>query len=338
MATLSAASEVRSAVISYIIRRLLYALPLLLGINILTFVLFFIVNTPEDMARMHLGQKHVTSEAIQKWKHERGYDQPLFWNAGARGTGQITQTIFYQKSLGLMLFRFGRSDDGRDIGADIRQRMWPSLAIAVPSLVIGLAVHITLALLLVFFRLTYLESWGVALCVALMSVSTLFYIIGGQYVLGKLLLLTPISGYGDGLEAWRFIVLPVMIAVVAGIGSGVRWYRTLFLEEVERDYVRTARAKGLSETRVLFRHVLKNAMIPILTGVVVVLPLLFTGSLITESFFAIPGLGSYTIDAINQQDFAIVRSMVFLGSVLYILGLLLTDLSYTLVDPRVKLV
>ena len=324
--------------ISYIIRRLLYALPLLLGINILTFVLFFIVNTPEDMARMHLGQKHVTSEAIQKWKHERGYDQPLFWNAGARGTGQITQTIFYQKSLGLMLFRFGRSDDGRDIGADIRQRMWPSLAIAVPSLVIGLAVHITLALLLVFFRLTYLESWGVALCVALMSVSTLFYIIGGQYVFGKLLLLTPISGYGDGLEAWRFIVLPVMIAVVAGIGSGVRWYRTLFLEEVERDYVRTARAKGLSETRVLFRHVLKNAMIPILTGVVVVLPLLFTGSLITESFFAIPGLGSYTIDAINQQDFAIVRSMVFLGSVLYILGLLLTDLSYTLVDPRVKLV
>jgi peptide/nickel transport system permease protein len=338
MAALSTSPKVRGAVISYIIRRLLYALPLLLGINVLTFVLFFIVNTPEDMARMHLGQKHVTSEAIQKWKHERGYDQPLFWNTAAEGNGLVTETIFYQKSLGLFLFRFGRSDDGRDIGADISQRMWPSLAIALPSLVIGLVVHITLALLLVFFRLTYVEFWGVALCVALMSVSTLFYIIGGQYVMGKLLLLTPISGYGDGLEAWRFIILPVMIAVVAGIGSGVRWYRTLFLEEVERDYVRTARAKGLSETRVLFRHVLKNAMIPILTGVVVVLPLLFTGSLITESFFAIPGLGSYTIDAINQQDFAIVRSMVFLGSVLYIIGLLLTDISYTLVDPRVKLV
>jgi peptide/nickel transport system permease protein len=133
------------------------------------------------------------------------------------------------------------------------------------------------------------------------------------------------------------VILPVMIGAVAGVGSGARWYRTLFLEEVEKDYVRTARAKGLSEPRVLFSHVLKNAMIPILTGVVVVLPLLFTGSLITESFFAIPGLGSYTIDAINQQDFAIVRSMVFLGSVLYILGLLLTDISYTLVDPRVRL-
>ena len=321
----------------YIIRRLLYALPLLLGINVLTFVLFFVVNTPEDMARMHLGQKHVTPEAMEKWKHERGYDQPLFWNDEAEGASKVTQTIFVQKSLGLFLFRFGRSDAGRDIGADIGQRMWPSLAIAIPSLIVGLAVHIGVALLLVFFRLTYLEFWGVALCVALMSISTLFYIIGGQFLIGKLLQLTPISGYDTGWNAVRFIILPVAIGMVSGLGSGVRWYRTLFLEEVEKDYVRTARAKGLSEARVLFFHVLKNAMIPILTGVVVVLPLLFTGSLITESFFAIPGLGSYTIDAINQQDFAIVRSMVFLGSVLYILGLLLTDISYTLVDPRVKL-
>lgn len=323
--------------IDYLIRRLLYALPLLLGINILTFVLFFVINTPEDMARMHLGQKHVTAEAIEKWKHERGYDQPLFWNGKAAGAARITETIFHQKSLGLFLFRFGRSDAGRDIGADIGQRMWPSLAIAGPSLLVGLAVNISLALLLVFFRLTYLEFWGVALCVALMSVSTLFYIIGGQFLVGKLLQLTPISGYDTGWNAVRFVILPVAIGVISGMGSGVRWYRTLFLEEVEKDYVRTARAKGLSEARVLFSHVLKNAMIPILTGVVVVLPLLFTGSLITESFFAIPGLGSYTLDAINQQDFAIVRSMVFLGSVLYILGLLLTDISYTLVDPRVKL-
>ena len=323
--------------IDYLIRRLLYALPLLLGINLLTFLLFFVVNTPDDMARMHLGQKHVTAEAVAKWKHERGYDQPLFWNEGVGGAERMTRTIFYQKSLGLLVFRFGRSDAGSDIGADIAQRMWPSLAIAVPSLLAGLAVDISLALLLVFFRLTYLEFWGGTFCVALMSISTLFYIIGGQFLIGKLLRLTPISGYDDGWNAIRFVVLPVAIGVVAGIGSGVRWYRTLFLEEVEKDYVRTARAKGLSETRVLFTHVLKNAMIPILTGVVVVLPLLFTGSLITESFFAIPGLGSYTIDAINQQDFAIVRAMVFLGSVLYIIGLLLTDISYTLVDPRVRL-
>ncbi len=129
----------------------------------------------------------------------------------------------------------------------------------------------------------------------------------------------------------------MVIGIVAGIGAGTRWYRTIFLEEIGRDYVRTARAKGLSEIRVLFKHVLKNAMVPILTGAVVVIPLLFLGSLLTESFFGIPGLGSYTIDAIRQQDFAIVRAMVFLGSVLYILGLLMTDLSYTLVDPRIRL-
>jgi peptide/nickel transport system permease protein len=323
--------------IQYLIRRILYAVPLLVGVNIITFVLFFVVNSPDDMARMHLGQKHVTNEAIAKWKTERGYDLPLFNNANAEGMGQFTETIFYQKSVGLFLFRFGRADNGEDIGADISQRMWPSLAIAAPSLLVGLLVHISLALLLVFFRMTYVEFWGVALAVALMSISSMFYIIGGQFLIGKLLQLTPISGYDLGLNSLKFLVLPVTISVIAGIGSGVRWYRTLFLEEVEKDYVRTARSKGLSETYVLFTHVLKNAMIPILTGVVVVLPLLFIGSLITESFFSIPGLGSYTIDAISKQDFAIVRAMVFLGSALYILGLLLTDISYTLVDPRVRL-
>lgn len=149
--------------------------------------------------------------------------------------------------------------------------------------------------------------------------------------------LVPISGYQGGFDAARFVILPLVVGVVSGIGSGARWYRTIFLEEIGKDYVRTARAKGLSEVTVLFRHVLKNAMIPILTGAVVVIPLLFMGSLISESFFGIPGLGSYTIDAIQAQDFAVVRSMVFIGSALYILGLLLTDLSYTLVDPRVRL-
>jgi peptide/nickel transport system permease protein len=188
-----------------------------------------------------------------------------------------------------------------------------------------------------FFRATYLDFWGVVLCVAMMSISALFYIIGGQYLVSKVWHLVPISGYAGGLDAAKFVLLPALIGVVAGIGAGGRWYRTLFLEEMTRDYVRTARAKGLAESAVMFRHVLKNAMIPILTGVVAVIPLLFMGSLLSESFFGIPGLGSYTIEAIQAQDFAVVRAMVFIGSVLYILGLLLTDLSYTLVDPRVRL-
>ncbi len=323
--------------IYYIIRRCLYALPLLMGVNILTFVLFFIVNSPDDMARMQLGQKHVTEQSITNWKQQHGYDMPLVWNADAEKQKKITQTIFYQKSVGLFLFRFGVSDSGRNIGADIRERMWPSLALALPTLCVGLLVDISFALLMVLFRGTYMERTGIVISVILMSISSLFYIIGGQFLIAKLVKLVPISGYDDGLAAIKFLILPVLIGVFSGVGSGVRWYRTVFLEEVEKDYVRTARAKGLTETQVLFRHVLRNAMIPILTGIVVILPLLFMGSLIMESFFSIPGLGSYTIDAINSQDFAIVRAMVFLGSVLYVIGLLLTDISYTLVDPRVRL-
>jgi len=322
---------------AYIIRRALYAIPILIGVNLITFALFFIVNSPEDMARMHLGMKRVTDEAIVKWKQDHGYDRPLMLNSEKPGLEKITDTIFFQNSVKLFVFDFGVADNGRDIGFDISQRMWPSLAIALPSFIVGLLVYISFALLMAFFRATYIDVWGVILCVILMSVSGLFYIIGGQYLVSKLLHLVPISGFDDGLNAIKFIILPVVIGVVGGIGASSRWYRTLFLEEIGKDFVRTARAKGLKETTVLFKHVLKNGMVPILTGVVVAIPLLFIGSLITESFFGIPGLGSYTIDAINSQDFAIVRSMVFLGSVLYILGLLLTDISYTLVDPRIRL-
>jgi len=323
--------------IAYIIRRLLYAIPILIGVNLITFVLFFVVNSPDDMARMQLGAKRVTPEAIEKWKAERGYDRPLVWNTEAAGLAKATDTILFDKSMRMFVFDFGRADDGRDIALEIGNRMGPSLAIAIPTFLLGLFVTVSFALLLVFFRNTALDVGGVVLCVAAMSISGLFYIIGGQYLVSKVWNLVPISGYAPGLDASKFLILPVLISVVGGIGSSARWYRTLFLEEINKDYVRTARAKGLSELRVLFRHVLKNAMIPILTGVVVVIPLLFMGSLLLESFFGIPGLGSYTIDAINSQDFAVVRSMVFIGSVLYIVGLLLTDISYTLVDPRVRL-
>ena len=322
--------------LAYLVRRLLYAIPILIGVNLITFALFFVVNTPDDMARMQLGVKRVTAEAIARWKVERGYDKPLFVNTQASGIATLTDTIFFTKSARMFVGDFGRAEDGRDITQEITTRMGPSLAIALPTFVLGLFVTVSFALLLAFFRATYLDFWGVVLCVAMMSISGLFYIIGGQYLISKLWRLVPISGYTVGLDAWKFLILPVLIGVISGIGSSARWYRTIFLEEIGKDYVRTARAKGLSEITVLFRHVLRNAMIPILTGVVVVIPLLFMGSLLTESFFGIPGLGSYTIDAIQAQDFSVVRAMVFIGSVLYIAGLILTDISYTLVDPRIR--
>jgi peptide/nickel transport system permease protein len=323
--------------LNYIIRRVFYAIPILIGVNLITFTLFFVVNTPDDMARMQLGIKRVTPDAIEKWKQERGYDKPLMFNRSETGISKFTHTIFFEKSAAMFAFRFGQADDGRDIAREIKTRMIPSLAIALPVFVLGLGVYIVFALIMVFFRATYVDFWGVVLCVALMSISSLFYIIGGQFLISKLWHLVPISGYGEGLNAAKFLVLPVIIGVVSGAGANTRWYRTLFLEEMGKDYVRTARAKGLPESMVLFRHVLKNALIPILTGAVVVIPLLFLGSLLSESFFGIPGLGSYTIDAISSQDFAVVRAMVFLGSLLYIIGLIFTDISYTLVDPRIRL-
>ena len=322
---------------AYIIKRILYAFPILLGVNLITFMLFFMVNTPDDMARSQLGAKRVTPLMIEAWKEDRGYNKPLFINSEAGGMGSISETLFVQESLKLFTFDFGFSDTNRDIGSDIQERMVSSLAIALPTFMIALITNISLALLLVLFRGSTLDTSMMIVAVMIMSISGLFYIIAGQVLFSKMFHWVPISGYESGWGGIKFIILPVLIGVFSGMGAGVRWYRSIFLEQINQDYVRTARAKGLSELRVLFGHVLQNGMLPILTGVVVVIPQLFMGSLIMESFFGIPGLGSYTIDAINSQDFAIVKAMVFLGSVLYIIGLILTDISYTLFDPRVKL-
>lgn len=322
--------------IAYIFRRLMYGVLILIGVNVFTFVLFFAVNTPDDMARLAIGGQRVSADAIEKWKVDRGYDKPLFLNTEASGLKQYTDTIFYQRSVPLLKFDFGASDEGRDIGREIGVRMWPSLALAIPTFILGLLVSIAFSLSLVFFRTTRLDFWGVVLCVLMLSISGLFYIIAGQWLFSKLLRLVPYSGFAWGWDAVKFLALPILVAIISRLGPDARFYRSLFLEEIGKDYVRTARARGLSERVVLFKHVLRNAMLPILTGTVSALPLLFMGSLIAESFFGIPGLGSYTIDAIGAQDFSVVRAMMFLGASLYIVGLILADISYTLADPRVR--
>lgn len=323
--------------INYIVRRIGYGLLILIGVNIFTFILFFAVNTPDDMARMNIGGKRVTQDAIEKWKIERGYNKPLLWNDQQEGVEKLTKTIFFERSVPLFALEFGASDSGRDIGYELRKRAGPSIALTIPTFLLGIFAVIVFSLTLVFFRNTYLEFWGVALAVFLLSVSGLFYIIAGQFFFSKILKLVPISGFSAGLDMFVFLALPVVIGIVSRLGGEALFYRTMFLEEIGKDYVRTARSKGLSETVVLFRHVLHNALLPILTSTVAVLPLLFLGALIMESFFGVPGLGSYTIDAINAQDFAVVRAMVFVGSLLYIVGLILTDISYTVADPRIRL-
>lgn len=321
----------------YILRRILYVIPIIIAVNLLTFALFFAVNSPDDIARVHLGGKYVTEKAKQDWKVVHGYDLPLFYNSNATHLNKFTETIFFKKSIKLFVFDFGISDTGRDIVQSIKERYLPSVLLALPQLILGLMLNISLALILTFFRDTTFDFIGVFICVMLLSISILFFIIAGQFIFAKIFKWFPISGYSDGIWSIQFLILPIIVAVFASIGAQVRWYRTLFLEEMDRDYVKTAIAKGLSNRQILFKHVLSNALIPIVTGVVAILPLLFLGSLLLESFFAIPGLGSYTIDAIREQDFAIVRSMVFLGTVLYIFGLIMTDITYAIVDPRVRL-
>lgn len=318
----------------YIVRRILYAIPVLVGVNLLTFILFFTVNTPDKIAYAHLGNKYITQQQINDWKVIHGYDKPLFYN---HDTNSITDTIFWQKSIKLFMFDFGISDSGANINQAIADRYIPSLSIAVPALILALLVDITVAMIMAFFRGGYLDISGVILCVILMSISIMFYIVCSQYLFAVVLKWVPISGYVDGLYSFKFVLLPIFVSVVSSLGANARWYKTFFIEELHKDYVRTARAKGLSELSIMFKHVLRNSLIPILTGVVATLPLLFMGSLLLESFFAVPGLGSYTIDAIREQDFAIVRVMVYLGTVLYILGLLLTDIAYVVVDPRINL-
>jgi peptide/nickel transport system permease protein len=324
-------------VLNYIVRRLAYAVLVLIGVNLLTFTLFFAVNSPDNIARLNIGGKRVSQDAIEKWKAERGYDKPLWFNAGATGVDKVRKTIFYDRSLRLFTLDFGASDSGRDIRHEIATRLPVSFALALPMLALTTFVAIAFSLLLVFFRASNLDFWGTVLCVVMMSISSLFYIIVAQWFFGKTLRLVPLSGFAPGLDLVKFLALPILVGIVFQLGSEARLFRAMLLEEVGKDYVRTARSKGLAEPAVLFGHVLRNAWLPIITHIGAALPYVFLGSIIFESFFGIPGVGTYIVEAIGAQDFAIVHTMVFLGSLLYIAAYLLTDIAYTFVDPRVRL-
>ena len=311
----------------YVVRRTLYAIPILIGVSLLTFILFYAAASPQQIARNNLSAKHPTPRQIHEWLVQHGYDKP--------------RTVQFEEHMShLLLFRFGKSDaNGEDIWGRIRTGAPPSFIIASLIFVTSLIVTLSAALLFAYFRGTYVDYWGTFLCVLLLSVVANSGGISspGQYLLGKVLKYAPLAGFRLGKDTWKFVLLPTIIGVISGFGGATRLYRTFMLDEMNLDYVRTARAKGVSERAILFKHVLKNAAIPILTSSAAAIPFLFTGSLLTESFFNIPGLGSYTVDAINSQDFAVVRAMVFLGAVLTVFGYLMTDISYAVVDPRVRL-
>jgi len=310
----------------YIIRRVLYAIPILIGVSLLTFVLFYASSSPEQIARRNLSAKNPTHEQIVEWQKQHGYDKPL-------------PEQFAKHMKQLLLLQFGKSDSlsGEDIWTRIKTGAPVSFMIASQIFLGGLVAAICFALAVAYFRGTYIDYAGTFLCVLLMSIVYVVYIISGQFLLGKMLKYFPLAGYRDGWDAWRFAMLPALVGIISGLGLSVRLYRTFLLDEMNQDYIRTARAKGVSEQRILFQHVLKNASIPILTNVVTVIPALFLGSLLLESFFSIPGLGGWLVDAITNRDFAVVRAMVYLGTLVTIIGYIMTDISYAMVDPRVRL-
>lgn len=320
---------------AYIIRRLFTVIPITLGVLLLVFTIYRVIGG--DPA-VRLAGKNATPAKIEQIRKQHGYDKPKFFNwQEAAKTGRpmaVFDSQFWQLVRQFAQLEFGKSlQSNQRISRMMADGVVPSLCITTPIFLIELTVAIALALLCAFYRNTWIDRTFVVISIVGMSISGLVYIMLGQYVFSFVLEWFPVWGF----EGVNYVLLPVAIGVVAGISGSLRFYRTIMLDEMYQDYVRTAFAKGASQRQVLFKHVLKNALIPILTNVVVAIPFLYTGSLMLESFFGIPGLGRMTVDAIYTGDEPVLFAMVFIGSVIFVIANLITDLLYTWADPRIRL-
>ncbi len=325
---------------SYFIRRVLYIIPIVVGITLITFLLFRVVGgDPVD----RIAGKYATSRQKEELRGQLGFDKPLWPPVGALLKGDLrsfADNQLFKHFVDTFTFNFGRSEQyRRKISEMIADGALPSLSITVPAFIIGIFLQITIAMVCAFHRGRRLDRLIVFLSLIGLSFPYLALIILGQTYLAGKLKWFPIYGYPEkfGLDVIHYVALPVLLGVLAGLGGGVRFYRTVLLDETRADYVRTARAKGLPQREVMFKHILKNAMIPIITQVVIVIPFLFLGSLLLERFFAIPGLGYMLVDAVNSSDWPVINALTFIGALIYLGALLLTDICYALVDPRVSL-
>lgn len=309
--------------LNYIIRRLLYIIPVVLGVCLIIFLLFNVVAG--DPAAILLG-KHATADQILELRQELGLDKAWYYQYG-----DIVKSAF--------TFDFGRSwATKQQISEMFMQGAMPSLTLSLPAFLIGGVLSILISLVTAYYRGKGIDLFIRILSIAGMSISSLAYILFFQYFFAYKMGWFEISGYEyDFPDFIPYVLLPIFIWVVLSLGRDVRFFRTIMLDEIYQDYVRTARAKGLSELTVLLKHVLRNALIPIITYTVIQLPFLILGALLLESFFSIPGLGGLTLNAINASDFPVLKAVAILSSIAYILFGLLSDVLYTFVDPRVKL-
>ncbi len=308
---------------TYIIRRLLYMIPIVLGVLLLTFILFSVVGG--DISA-ELAGKNASAETIKEIREEYGLNKPLFLS-------RDSQLVNHFKNA--LTFNFGRARDLEPVMDKIRRGIGPSLALTVPMFFGVVIISVSLSLIIAFVRGSRWDIAAVVICVAGMSIPYLSFILFGQYFFAYKLGLFPVF-FSPDLSTAQYVALPVLIGIVTGLGANVRFYRTVMLEEMRSDYVRTAFAKGLSKRRILFKHVLKNAMIPIITRVVLAIPFLFLGSLLLERFFGIPGLGYLMIEAIGSRDYFVINAMTYISAMLFVVFNVITDICYAFVDPRVS--
>ena len=309
---------------TYIIRRLLYTIPIVLGVLLLTFTLFTLVGG--DIS-LEIAGKNASKETINEIRQEYGLNKPLFlaWDS---------QLVNHFKNA--LTFNFGRARDREPVIDKIKRGAGPSLSLMVPMFIGEVVISISLALVIAFVRGSKWDVMAVVLCVAGMSIPYLSFILFGQYFLAYKWGFFPVF-FSPDLSPPQYVALPVLIGIVTGLGGNLRFYRTVMLDEMRNDYVRTAFAKGLGTGKVLFKHVLKNAMIPIITQVVLAIPFLFLGSLLLERFFGIPGLGYLMIEAIGSRDYFIINAMTYISAILFVLFNVITDICYAFVDPRISL-
>jgi peptide/nickel transport system permease protein len=298
--------------------------PIVVGVLLVTFTLFTLIGG--DISQQIAG-KNADAETIAEIRHENGLDKPLFWSWDSQFVNHFKKALF---------FDFGRAMDRERISAKILRGIVPSLMLTVPMFIGEIIAAGSLALIIAYVRGTIWDVSAVVICVAGMSIPYLSFIIFGQYFFAYKLDWFPII-YLPEEPMIKSVGLPILIGILASLGGELRFYRTIMLDEMRNDYVRTAFAKGLSTTRVLFKHVLKNAMIPIITNVVLTIPLRILGSCLLERFFGIPGLGYLMIEAIGARDFFVINAMTFIFSLLIVIFTLLADICYAFVDPRISL-
>lgn len=307
----------------YILRRLLQAVPTLFGVS---FIIFFLFNVVAKNPASVLIGKNATVAQIENLEKQLGLNKPLY-----------LQYLDVVKST--FTFDFGYSwSTKQKISQMLLRGAYPSLCLSVPSFVISTILSLLISLVVAFYRGRGIDHFVRFICIAAVSISALTYILFFQHFFAFQLGWFEISGFEYGFPQFiPYIILPSIIYILLSLGPDVRFFRTVVLDEIYQDYVRTARAKGLSEVLILIKHVLKNALIPIFTYIIIQIPFLVLGALLLENFFGIPGLGGITLNALNSSDFPVVKAMATLSAVAYIVFNILTDILYHLVDPRMKI-